>query len=287
MTGTLAGDLHARAQQCLVQHFEDGDAGIRAAQRELKRLEGWLEAWIAKYPAGRLFDDDIDRACLHTTRLLGVIARLQGRQAASALALSRIGTNGNGSTPGGSGGRSEEPESAPPSREPEPVQAKSDANPMSLGNRVLNKGNPRGNPENAPRCQARRKSDGGCCRQPAMRGRRVCRLHGGKGGAPTGERHGAFRHGLRAAAHVGLMRQLNGTARRMRAELAAIEEANVPSPLAGEGQGGGSFRPLMLSDRATPHPNPPPQGGEGIRASAATGTRGGRARGATADARRR
>lgn len=30
-----------------------------------------------------------------------------------------------------------------------------------------------------------------------MQGKRVCRMHGGKGGAPQGRRHGSFRHGLR------------------------------------------------------------------------------------------
>jgi hypothetical protein len=33
------------------------------------------------------------------------------------------------------------------------------------------------------------------CRAPAMRGRPVCRLHGVKGGGPTGERNGAYRTG--------------------------------------------------------------------------------------------
>jgi hypothetical protein len=41
----------------------------------------------------------------------------------------------------------------------------------------------------APRCRAR------CRRSPAMRGRPVCRLHGGKGGGPMGERNGAYRTG--------------------------------------------------------------------------------------------
>jgi hypothetical protein len=86
-TGTLAEDVHAMAQQCLVRHFRDGDEGIRTAQRELKRLEGWLEGCLAINPERRLYDDDLDRACLHTVRLLGSIARLQGRQVASALAL--------------------------------------------------------------------------------------------------------------------------------------------------------------------------------------------------------
>ena len=33
------------------------------------------------------------------------------------------------------------------------------------------------------------------CDQPAIRYRPVCRLHGGKGGGPNGERNGAYRTG--------------------------------------------------------------------------------------------
>ena len=32
-----------------------------------------------------------------------------------------------------------------------------------------------------------------------MRGKRVCRLHGGKGGGPPGERNGAYRTGCNTA----------------------------------------------------------------------------------------
>ena len=61
---------------------------------------------------------------------------------------------------------------------------------------------------NAPRCQARTKR-GASCRSKAVRGKRVCRMHGGTNkGAPRGEGNGAYRHGgetkeavaLRAAA---------------------------------------------------------------------------------------
>ena len=33
------------------------------------------------------------------------------------------------------------------------------------------------------------------CRGPAIRGTLVCRLHGGKGGGPKGDRNGAYRTG--------------------------------------------------------------------------------------------
>ena len=44
----------------------------------------------------------------------------------------------------------------------------------------------------APRCQAHRRRLGTSCKAPAIRGRRACRMHGGKGGAPKGERNGAY-----------------------------------------------------------------------------------------------
>jgi len=47
----------------------------------------------------------------------------------------------------------------------------------------------------APRCRARSKRSGKTCRAPAVRGWRVCRMHGANGGAPRGERNGAYRHG--------------------------------------------------------------------------------------------
>ena len=49
----------------------------------------------------------------------------------------------------------------------------------------------------APRCAARCKRSGLPCRAPAVRGWAVCRMHGARGGAPTGRRNGAWRHGGR------------------------------------------------------------------------------------------
>ena len=52
----------------------------------------------------------------------------------------------------------------------------------------------------APRCQAKAKSTGRRCRQPAVTGKRVCRVHGGaKGvGAPK-ENQNAVKHGFYTA----------------------------------------------------------------------------------------
>lgn len=47
----------------------------------------------------------------------------------------------------------------------------------------------------APRCHARAKRSGEQCKCPAVRGWRVCRVHGARGGAPAGPRHGQWKHG--------------------------------------------------------------------------------------------
>ena len=47
----------------------------------------------------------------------------------------------------------------------------------------------------APRCAACSKRTGMRCQAPAVRGHRVCRMHGARGGAPTGKRNGNWRHG--------------------------------------------------------------------------------------------
>ena len=53
---------------------------------------------------------------------------------------------------------------------------------------------------NCPRCGARCKRTGLPCKQPGMPNGR-CKLHGGKSpGAPTGERHGQYKHGRRTKA---------------------------------------------------------------------------------------
>ena len=59
---------------------------------------------------------------------------------------------------------------------------------------------------NAPRCQARAKSTGKRCNAPSVRRKRVCRVHGAKGGAPKGEANGNFRHGGESKEAVALRR---------------------------------------------------------------------------------
>lgn len=60
----------------------------------------------------------------------------------------------------------------------------------------------------APRCCAKTRA-GLECQSPAVKGKARCRMHGGaKGsGAPTGERNGAYRHGLRTGETVAFERE--------------------------------------------------------------------------------
>ena len=51
---------------------------------------------------------------------------------------------------------------------------------------------------NAPRCRAKSKATGSQCMAPAVRGWRVCRMHGAGGGAPRGKGNGMWRHGGRS-----------------------------------------------------------------------------------------
>ena len=50
----------------------------------------------------------------------------------------------------------------------------------------------------APRCTAKAKGTGICCKAPAVKGRAVCRMHGAGGGAPRGPGNGMWKHGGRS-----------------------------------------------------------------------------------------
>jgi len=61
----------------------------------------------------------------------------------------------------------------------------------------------------APRCGAKSKRTGLPCKAPAVKGYRVCRMHGARGGAPKGKGNGNFRHG-------GRMKEATEALRRVR-----------------------------------------------------------------------
>ena len=72
---------------------------------------------------------------------------------------------------------------------------KSDVNPMQRAHA-------------APRCTAHAKRTGFLCKNPAVRGWRVCRMHGAHGGQPPGSGHPSFKHGMRAKQTVELRRAI-------------------------------------------------------------------------------
>ena len=76
--------------------------------------------------------------------------------------------------------------------------------------------NPMQSAHDAPRCKARSKRTGKRCRAPAVRGFRVCRMHGANGGAPTGKQNGNFRHGGRTKEATRASRYINELVRLSR-----------------------------------------------------------------------
>lgn len=68
----------------------------------------------------------------------------------------------------------------------------------------------------APRCTARSKRSGEPCRNPAVRGWSVCRMHGARGGAKPGCEHPNFIHGERCQDAVSLRALSNALVREAR-----------------------------------------------------------------------
>ena len=64
--------------------------------------------------------------------------------------------------------------------------------------------NPMHEAQAAPRCTAKSKRTGKPCHAPAVRGWKVCRMHGARGGAPEGKRNGNCRHGARSKETIAL-----------------------------------------------------------------------------------
>jgi hypothetical protein len=69
--------------------------------------------------------------------------------------------------------------------------------------------NPMQSAHDAPRCKAKSKRTGKPWGAPAVRGCRVCRMHGARGGAPTGERNGNYWQGTRTKQAVQSVRLVN------------------------------------------------------------------------------
>ena len=69
--------------------------------------------------------------------------------------------------------------------------------------------NPMQSAHDEPRCKAKSKRSGKRCGAPAVRGCLVCRMHGARGGAPTGKRNGNYRHGTRTKEPIQAVRLVN------------------------------------------------------------------------------
>jgi hypothetical protein len=67
----------------------------------------------------------------------------------------------------------------------------------------------------APRCGAKSKRSGLKCQSPAVKGKRVCRMHGAKAGAPAGIANGNWRHGAREQAFEKLISDTRAVANQL------------------------------------------------------------------------
>ena len=106
----------------------------------------------------------------------------------------------------------------------------------------------------APRCGARSKRTKMPCQAPAVRGYRVCRFHGARGGAPRGNRN-AWKHGVRGQAWLGHARGLRALVRGAAVPVSAaksrvhgVVRSNIagvtPTPcLVGGSPGSAGFQP--------------------------------------------
>jgi hypothetical protein len=76
--------------------------------------------------------------------------------------------------------------------------------------------NPMQSAHDAPRCKANARRTGTRCRAPAVRGYRVCRMHGAGDGAPESKGNGNFRHGRRTKEVIEASRLIAAIAKLVR-----------------------------------------------------------------------
>ncbi|MDP5217142.1 HGGxSTG domain-containing protein [Ruegeria sp. 2205SS24-7] len=84
-----------------------------------------------------------------------------------------------------------------------------DSNPMQFG-------------FSAPRCTAKSKRSGLPCKNPAVRGWTVCRMHGARGGHGPGKENPAYKHGARSGAEAKRRKMVNQLLRLVRDELDGV-----------------------------------------------------------------
>lgn len=80
---------------------------------------------------------------------------------------------------------------------------KDDANPMQRAHM-------------SPRCTAHSKRSGVLCKNPAVRGWGVCRMHGARGGQQSGKSHPSWKHGMRAQEWTAMRKDINALVREAR-----------------------------------------------------------------------
>jgi len=78
----------------------------------------------------------------------------------------------------------------------------------------------------SPRCTATSKRTGQGCKAPAVTGWTVCRFHGARGGAPSGARNGAYRHGVYTAEAIEVRRICSELDRRARRAIASLSDGD-------------------------------------------------------------
>lgn len=78
--------------------------------------------------------------------------------------------------------------------------------------------------QSAPLCRARYRGTKTPCRNPAVDGRPTCQIHGGTGGAPEGERNGAWKHGMYSKAELAERRERMETLRNLKALIAMMRD---------------------------------------------------------------
>ncbi len=64
------------------------------------------------------------------------------------------------------------------------------------------------------RCGAKTRN-GSKCQKPALKGKSRCHLHGGRAGAPSGERNGAYKHGRYSTEAVATQGQVTARLRAL------------------------------------------------------------------------
>ena len=83
--------------------------------------------------------------------------------------------------------------------------------------------NPMQSAHTAPRCTAHSKRSGILCKNSAVRGWTVCRMHGAGGGHKSGQSHPQYQHGGREYDVVATQRLINALVKEAQVHLEYME----------------------------------------------------------------